>query len=151
MHFVGVNPAARVPISALVDAARSFVGVPFLHQGRTRHGLDCIGLVIAALTKVGVVFYEEPPTYARLPHGDTLLDPLRQYCVPADAAEPGLLLAIRFRREVTHVALLTGPSIIHAYEGARRAVEHSYDPRWQKLTAGQWRLPGIEYAGTPCG
>jgi cell wall-associated NlpC family hydrolase len=145
MHFVGLNPEACVPAPALIDAARSFVGVPFLHQGRTRNGLDCIGLVIAALTKVGVVFYEEPPTYARLPHGDSLLAPLRGYCTEVTKIEPGLVGAIRFRREVTHVGLITGQTIIHAYEGARRAVEHSYDQRWQKLTVCLWRLPGVVY------
>jgi len=145
MHFVGVNPDASVTASALIEAARSFVGTPFLHQGRTRHGLDCIGLVIASLMKVGVVFYEEPPTYARLPHGDSLLAPLRSYCTPVDEPEPGVVLAMRFRREVTHVALLTGPTIIHAYEGARRTIEHCYDRRWRSLTVGQWRLPGVLY------
>lgn len=145
MHFVGVNPDAAVTPATLIEAARSFVGVPFLHQGRTQNGLDCIGLVVAALTKVGVVFYEEPPTYSRLPHGDSLLDPLRSYCTPVEAVEPGVLIAIRFRREVTHVALVTGPTIIHSYASALRAVEHGFDRRWRALTVGQWRLPGIVY------
>jgi cell wall-associated NlpC family hydrolase len=145
MHFIGLNPDARVPTVALIDAARSFVGTPFLHQGRNRRGLDCIGLVIAALTQVGVIYYEEPPTYTRLPRGGSLLDPLRSYCKEAATIEPGVVVAMRFRREITHVALVTGPTIIHAYEGAKRTVEHGYNNRWRKLTVGQWRLPGVEY------
>lgn len=140
-----MDPSACVPVAQFIDAARSFVGVPFQHQGRNRNGIDCVGLAIAALTKVGVVFFEEPPTYGRLPVGDSLLAPLREYCTPTEATEPGSLLAIRFRREVTHVAILTGPTIIHSYEGARRVVEHGYDKRWQKLTVAQWRLPGVMY------
>lgn len=147
MYFVGINPEARVEPGALIDAAREFLGVPFLHQGRNRLGVDCIGLVIASLMKVGVVFYEEPPTYARLPNGDALLGPLRNYCQPADEPLPGTVLAMRFRRAVTHVAICTGPTIIHAYEGTRRVIEHGYDRRWRALTVGQWRLPGIDYAG----
>jgi cell wall-associated NlpC family hydrolase len=144
-HFVGIDPTVNVPASKLIEAARSFVGVPFLHQGRTRHGIDCIGLVIAALTKVGVVFYEEPPTYSRIPYADSLLSPLRAYCTEADTLEPGLLLAFRFRREVTHVGIITGDTLIHAYEGTRRAIEHGYDRRWKARTVTQWRLPGIVY------
>jgi cell wall-associated NlpC family hydrolase len=148
VHFVGLNPEAHVSPDALIAAARSFLGSPFLHQGRTRLGVDCIGLVIASLTKVGVVYYEEPPTYARLPNGDSLLGPLKNYCQAADDPEPGTVLAMRFRRQVTHVALCTGPTIIHAYEGARRVIEHTYDRRWRSLTVCQWRLPGIVYAGS---
>jgi cell wall-associated NlpC family hydrolase len=144
-HFVGIDPTVQVSAASFVSVARSFVGVPFLHQGRTRNGIDCVGLVIAALTKVGIVHYEEPPTYPRLPFGDSLLEPLRQYCTETDTLEPGIVLAIRFRRLVTHVAVLSGPTIIHAYEGARRAVEHGYDKRWAALTVARYRLPGVIY------
>ena len=147
MHFVGIDTAARVPAASLVDAARSFVGVPFLHQGRTRQGLDCVGLIIASLTKVGVIYYEEPPTYSRLPSGDSLIAPLREYCAEASEEEPGAIVAIRFRREITHVGLLTGTTIIHAYEGVRKTVEHGYDRRWRALTVAKWYLPGIVYEG----
>lgn len=145
MHYVGIDTAVRVPAAALVAAARSFVGVPFLHQGRTRQGIDCVGLVIASLMKVGVIFYEEPPIYPRLPNGDSLMNPLREYCTRTESCAPGVLLAIRFRRAVTHVALLADTTIVHAYEGAKKTVEHSYDKRWQTLTVARWHLPGVIY------
>jgi len=145
MHFVAIDHSVRVSADAFSEAARAFVGVPFLHQGRTRNGVDCIGLVIAALTRCGIVYYEEPPTYARRPNGDSLLAPLRQYCTEADAGEPGTVVAIRFRREISHVAIMTGSTIIHAYEGVRRVVEHGYDRRWKSMSVAHWRLPGVIY------
>ena len=30
----------------IVDAARNWVGVPYRHQGRTRNGIDCVGLLL---------------------------------------------------------------------------------------------------------
>ena len=32
--------------SAIVAAARTWLGVPWRHQGRTRQGVDCAGLVV---------------------------------------------------------------------------------------------------------
>lgn len=39
---------------AFVAAARSYIGVPWKHQGRSRAGLDCIGLIILAGRDIGI-------------------------------------------------------------------------------------------------
>jgi cell wall-associated NlpC family hydrolase len=35
-----------VVLNVIVSAARSWLGVPWRHQGRTRQGVDCAGLVV---------------------------------------------------------------------------------------------------------
>src|SRR5690242_19455849 len=38
----------------LWEAARSFLGVPWLDGGRSSQGVDCYGLVILSLRKIGI-------------------------------------------------------------------------------------------------
>lgn len=39
---------------AFVAAAREFIGVPWVHQGRTERGMDCVGLVVLSARAVGI-------------------------------------------------------------------------------------------------
>ena len=55
-------------LSDIVDQARGYLGTPFLHQGRTRHGLDCVGLVIRVAHDLGLSDYDIDH-YARAPSG----------------------------------------------------------------------------------
>lgn len=109
--------------SALIEAARSYLDVPFVHCGRSRTGVDCVGLLCAAMRDVGLADYAPKP-YARGDHS-RLCAEVEQF---AEAVEgepiPGDLLVMRVRGEVTHLALVTGEgTIIHANEKVGRVVE----------------------------
>jgi len=39
---------------AFVTAARKYIGVPWVHQGRSKVGLDCVGLVVLAARDCGL-------------------------------------------------------------------------------------------------
>lgn len=39
----------------LVESARKYLGTKFVHQGRTSHGLDCVGLGMKAFRDCGVI------------------------------------------------------------------------------------------------
>lgn len=135
-----------IPAQRLIDEARSWVGVPFLHQGRSRQGIDCIGLVLVAMWRTGALSESyHVADYGRLPHKDRLLNALRLDCARIEHPVPGCLVGIRWTRSVAHVALCTGPTIIHSYEGVGCVVEHSYASRWVRMTHSLWALPGIEY------
>ena len=43
-------------MTSLWEAARSYLGVPWQDGGRTRAGLDCLGLVLLASRDVGIEF-----------------------------------------------------------------------------------------------
>jgi cell wall-associated NlpC family hydrolase len=61
--------------------ARLHLGVPFLHQGRTEAGLDCVGLI----TRIADYFsipYEDPKTYKNVPEKGVLRSALNTYLVP---------------------------------------------------------------------
>jgi cell wall-associated NlpC family hydrolase len=137
-----------IAAQTLIDEARTWVGVPFLHQGRSRHGVDCAGFVVSLMRNAG----ELPPgftdvsNYARRPSTE-LLALVSRYCMRASREAPGLLALIRWPKDTmpSHVALLTGPTLIHCYERRRAVVEHSYRGSWQRDTHSLWSLPGVLY------
>lgn len=132
---------------ALVDAARSFLGVPFRHQGRSEHGVDCIGLVICARLKLGPwdAVEHDHANYRRNPK-DSLAIALSQFLIPIAGPEVGAIVAIRWpkMKVENHVAIITPTNIIHAYAEVGRVIETGYREPWPRRTVGFYRLPGIE-------
>ena len=140
----------------IVRVARSFLGVPFLHQGANRAGMDCRGLLMTVYAHdLKLVDYDvsDPDyfIYARDPDKDkfrTLLDRHFERIDPSEARE-GDVLVMQFKTEPQHTAIVTDTSrqpmrIIHASSKYGRVVEHDLDAFWSKVVVGGYRLPGIE-------
>lgn len=130
----------------LLIEARSWLGVPYLHQGRSRSGIDCIGLVIEVLRKCGRLpaEFDERLNYGPVPTRDELAERVRYYCTRLADPEPGCMLTMRWNQQAAHVALYTGETIIHAHtrlRGGGRVVEIGYRGHWPRLTDAAWRLP----------
>lgn len=120
----------------IVARARKLVGVRFRPQGRSREiGLDCIGLVAAALR------VEAPPADYALRGGSAAqLDAgLRAAGLrPVAAARAGDVLVLAAGAGQLHLAIFTGEGLIHADAGLRRIVERPGPAPWPVL--GSWRL-----------
>lgn len=131
----------------IVDEARRWLGVPYVHQGRTRHGVDCIGFVLCV--RNALAGWEQleraPRNYARQPRDGLLLDQVRAACFLLDAPEDGALILIRWPRtqHPSHVAIYAGGNLIHAYQRARRVVETGFRAHWLRNAHSYWRLPGV--------
>lgn len=130
----------------VVDEARTWVGVRYLHQGRSRLGIDCIGLVL----EIGKALELLPPelddtNYSRLPTSGRLLEEISARCSVAPRAEPGTLVVISWSRDPYHVAICTGPTLIHSNATIGKVVEHGYRHPWPGLTQSIWRLPRVKY------
>ena len=126
----------------MLDEARRWIGVPFLHQGRRRTGVDCIGLVIVTLQAVGRLPPDfERTDYGRIPNRDELQQKIAAYCTRLEHPEPGCMLTLRWNRLAGHTALYTGETIIHAYQRIGYVVEHGYRGPWIRRTDAAWRLP----------
>lgn len=122
----GRDSAASSPAAlSLVRAARTFLGVPFVHAGRDRNGVDCVGLVLAAAAEAGLFDYTPRP-YQRGDHSRLIAEVTRFAAPAAGDPVPGDLLLMRVRGELTHVALVTeAGTIIHAHERVGRVVEQT--------------------------
>lgn len=133
---------------ALIEEARTWVGVPFRHQGRSRLGVDCAGFIVETLRATNALppEFEDATAYGRMSSRE-LGDVVRRYCTPIPKPEPGALLLIRWPREhvASHVALFTGENLIHCYATVGKVVEHGYRGMWLKLSESWWRLPGVAY------
>lgn len=129
----------------IVNAARVYLGVRWLHQGRSPAGLDCIGLVLRVAQDLGLPCPDVVADYGRTPHGQRLMQGLAQYLqrVPVDEAMPGDVLLMQIEALPHHVAIFTDAGIIHAAAGFRRVVEHGFDEVWKNRTISAWRWPGV--------
>jgi cell wall-associated NlpC family hydrolase len=136
-----MHPSAQ----GFVQAARAWVGTPFVHQGRAKGvGADCGGLVVGAAREAGLCV-QDVTGYGREPHRGMLQRILlRQFLVVREPA-PGDLLLMRFAAEPQHLAILAGSSIIHAYEHHGRVIEHRYADVWRARTVAAYRFH--EFAG----
>jgi NlpC/P60 family putative phage cell wall peptidase len=139
---------------AIVAEARTWLGVPWLHQGwRKEIGCDCIGLVRGVGHALGLFdASDENPVnarfigYPREPNPALMRAALALYLFPAErhAIWPGDVLWLRFDGEPRHLAILAdGGNVIHALESVGKVVEHRLDERWAQRCIGSWRFPGV--------
>lgn len=135
------------PEEVIVEA-RTWLGVPFRHQGRSRTGVDCIGLVIAVLAGKNMLpkNFEGPSRYGREP-GPELIAQLERYCVKLVTPMMGSIVAIRWpgKSYASHVALCAGETIIHCFGTSYGVVEVGYRGRWVKATESVWAVKGVVY------
>ena len=120
----------------LVEAARKYLGVPFVHRGRSRQGLDCAGLIKLSLEDIGFPV-QDYLLYGRTPHNGELERTIEARLGPAVAIAPvrssqlhvGDVVLVRYRVEPHHVAIVTdypygGLAVIHTDGHTGRVVEH---------------------------
>jgi cell wall-associated NlpC family hydrolase len=131
----------------ILDQARTLLGVPWRHMGRSTAGLDCIGLVWLAARQAGVAL-PEPPPYAREPQDHALRAALHLHLLPValDATRPGDVLLFNLGLYAGHLGLAGQhpaygvPSVVHAHLPRRAVVEEPRAPFAPRLTgAFRWR------------
>lgn len=135
----------------VVAKAREFVGAPFAHQGRSRGGVDCAGLVICVARELGLSEFDVTG-YRRLPGavGNATIEELcsrEMRSIPASAARAGDVLLFLIGSRPRHIAIVAEGSngaatIIHAYQPAAKVVEVPLDERWRAAVCGAFEIPG---------
>jgi hypothetical protein len=130
----------------MVEAARSYIGVPFFHAGRNRNGLDCVGLLVLATHDVGIDVFDEI-SYSPIINANYLKSRIDKCCHKIDEADasPGDMVLFRVGRSEQHMALVTEVNghdtrIIHSFQTIGRVIEHELDAHWQNRIAGFYRL-----------
>jgi len=122
----------------MIAAARACIGTPFHHQGRKPGvGLDCIGLVIVALSAAGIPVRDRAD-YGRRPDGKSLIAALEDHGArKSSAIEAGSILVFRYDGQPQHVALATGAdSMIHSFAPAGEVVETTIGDYWKRRLTG---------------
>lgn len=141
----------------VIDCARGYLGVPWRHQGRSRRGVDCVGLLVLVCRELGISNYDELG-YARLAKGRSLISAIEARCQKVAKPLPGDVLCFRYDSNPQHVGLCTDHpmgwlGLIHANANAGpslalkgRVVECSLSPPWTDRMVAAFRLPGVEAA-----
>ena len=132
----------------IVEAARRWLGTPFLHQGRTQGlGVDCAGLLVGVAHELGLSQFENT-SYSRSPDGVTMERTLNAELdrIPFVAVRPGDVLFFSFFRHAQHLAIVTQANplyIIHAHQPNDRVVEHRLDNQWRARVRGSFCFHGV--------
>lgn len=135
----------------IVAAARSFMGVPFQHQGRTRAGIDCIGLVLNVGWQLGFLPRDyDVQGYSRIPDG-RLFAECDRLLVAIPAPVYGCVVTMRFDGEPQHVGIVGEhkghPTLIHALWDRDRkrskVIETRLTPPWPARIVGCFDAPGL--------
>lgn len=130
-------------------AARKYVGVSFLHQGRNPDiGVDCVGLAkIVAVDDCGLhrLAQHDLTNYARNPNGGELERRMQAaFGPPVSELSPGRLVTIDFYGQSRHVGIVGEHNgrltLIHAYGRPPRVVEHGLDEKWRRRITGIYEV-----------
>jgi len=131
----------------LIKEARTYLGVPWIHQGRSRRGVDCVGFIVLAYKYIGVSI-KEIKGYARNPDGIALkkvMDEQENFHEVEDF-KVGDVVLFRIRHDPQHVALITPSNtfdfgMIHSYNGGKKmVVEHDFSDYWKDKKVSIYRL-----------
>lgn len=139
-----------------VEAARTYIGVPWKHLGRSRRGLDCAGLLIVSVKDSEGVEVEAPTRYGRNPFQDglgtyvsksaNLIWSGRKGRCPIDKIKVGDVALMAPASLPRHLAIIGDDpmypfSLIHAdgSPGVGRVVEHGLSVEYLKMIVGIYR------------
>lgn len=137
----------------VVTAARAHIGTVWRHQGRSREGVDCLGLVLLVAHQLGLTDFDTRD-YARQAKDESMLEQCREHLIeiPRAAARPGDIAVMRFGTN-RHIGIFGdyvygGLSLIHAFSQApRRVVEHRFTEDWLRGHGASllacFRFPGV--------
>lgn len=132
----------------IVSEARTWLEVPWRHQGRDITGVDCVGLVVMVCRALGISDYDST-SYGRSPDarqflghftagGATRINPLE--------AGDGDLMVFHQSGFPCHCGILSTRFgeryVIHSHMGRRKVVEEHVRP--ESPVVACYRLPGVD-------
>jgi hypothetical protein len=131
---------------AFMEEARSWIGVPFEHAGRTRAGIDCAGMLVVVCRSLGIACSDRVG-YSRHSAGKMLPEALAEFAdrIPIESAGLGDVLTFwrsRPGRE-EHLALFEPPgTLVQSWiRGGVNAV--SLDGRWRERLVAAYHVRGV--------
>jgi cell wall-associated NlpC family hydrolase len=117
----------------LVEAARTWLGVRWVHQGRSRTGVDCIGLIIVTAEECGLAT-EDMLGYRRTVEPERFMESIRRQTTPAADPEPGNIGIFRGGNQPCHVGIFAekhgAVTLIHAYAPLGVVLEEPFIHQW---------------------
>lgn len=142
----------------IIEAARSFLGTPFVHQARQRGvGVDCVGLLMEAGRACGLPV-KDFTRYSRQPNPRVFLHHFREnfHEIPVGDASPGDALAFwwrssrKFGRLPQHAGLIVdrmgapaGAGLLHSFTDSGKVLEVDLAEPWVSRIHSAWAFKGV--------
>lgn len=141
-------------VDAVVEAAREWLGTPYVHQASTKGcGADCLGLIRGVWRELHHGMEPEaPPAYtadwAECGSTEVLLTAAMRHLVPVGDASmsPGQVLLFRMRQGAIakHLGILSEarpePRFLHAYN-YHGVIESPLTLPWRSRIVARFRFP----------
>ncbi len=119
--------------AAILDVARSYIGVKWRHQGRTReHGIDCVGLPLLVGTELNHMDHLLPANYPRRPN-QTFIPIFKNYLelVTVSQEQWGDILVFAASGHPCHCGILAFRNgvmtVVHAHAAERMVFEETLE------------------------
>lgn len=132
------------------DEARTYLTVPWRHRGRTRTGVDCIGLICCVGQHFSVP-YQDIDGYSRSPDG-RFVDHVRKFMLYRQPQKviKGAAVILRDDHQPCHIGIITEKYghnyLIHASLAKRKVVEEEWEGYWKLRLRCVLDFPGVEEA-----
>lgn len=133
----------------IVEQALTYKDVPWRHMGRSRKGVDCIGLLICVGRDLGLCAPDfDTPPYSKHPDG-RMLEGFAEHCdrIPTHAIRPGSMLVFSYYGSPYHTAIVIDPdtgAMVHALASARRCiVDLISNKQYGRTLIGAWDYRGV--------
>lgn len=136
----------------IIPVAKTFLGTPWHHLGRSRKGLDCAGLIVETLKECGLSTDFDLKHYERIPDGQKLAEIANAYATPVffKDIQDGDILLFNVLNQPQHLGFYfkekENDYFIHAYgdKSVNKVVSMRLDSKWKKRIVGVYRVKGIE-------
>jgi hypothetical protein len=139
----------------IFEVAKTYRGVPWKHQGRSRSGVDCLGLVIRVALDLEIegaekVFEYDGRQYSRITPLGLCKELIKGGLVRARFPVPGGVVLIGGEGTYpSHLGILGATvselEMIHAHAPDRRVIHHGFDERWRRSARAFFTYPGVIY------
>lgn len=132
----------------IIAAANELVGVRYRHQGRTLHGIDCVGVPIYIAAKLGIKEWDTT-AYGPRPNVrefDRLIMDTGAKLLPFAEMSSGDMLRMNYQGWPVHIGIYEVDSkgqewIIHAYASHKMVTRDSLTDHMKQFIQSVWRFP----------
>lgn len=145
---ISITPMHKLNAQDIVTEARTWLGTRWVHQGRSRAGIDCAGLLIRVSNDLGLKVADKQG-YKRTPDGLSFLDHIRTQSDFVATPEPGAIAIFRERHLPCHVGIFSerhgATYFIHSYMNLGRVIEEPFAHHWVSNLVEVRRFQGVAY------
>ncbi len=137
-------------VQQIILHSREWMHTKFRHQGRSKSGVDCIGLFSEVAKEIGRTI-SIPSNYTHHPDQQFLFDEMCRLFdkIPKAEMQIGDLVLMRFiddakRIPCRHVAMVTNLGVLHSSAQFKKVTEHGLDDEWMRKIEHVFRMRRVE-------